>query len=114
MTHVSGSNASHIQKTLLKAGLAAAAPGIVALTAAFTAPVNILQQYAGMGSMGVAAMGVIFGRLLNFFDKKYFRRGLFFCQRSLVGWNPCTGLQRLGPMGDCQYCYTIIISLLFA
>ena len=60
MNRVSINNAIQFQKVMIKGGLAAAAPGLIALTAAFCAPVSILGQYTGMGQIGVAAMGILF------------------------------------------------------
>jgi hypothetical protein len=60
MESVDKSKAADVQKALLKGGLAAAAPGLAAVTAAFTVPVSILNQYTGMGQIGVAALGVLF------------------------------------------------------
>lgn len=60
MKRVSNSKAAHYNKTLLKGGLAAATPGLAAVVASFTAPLPILEQYTGMGSISVAALGVLF------------------------------------------------------
>ncbi|MBU1343978.1 MAG: hypothetical protein KKE44_16045 [Proteobacteria bacterium] len=60
MKRVSDSQASKFNKILLKGGLAAASPGMAAVVASFTVPLPLLQEYTGMGSMGVAALGVLF------------------------------------------------------
>ena len=60
MKQVSDIKQSEVKKTMLKGGFAAAGPGIIALVAAFTVPVPLLIEYTAMGSMGVAALGVIF------------------------------------------------------
>lgn len=84
MRSVSTSKAAVYQKTLLKGGLAAAAPGLAALTAAFTAPVSILEQFTGMGQMGVAALGVIFFGAAYFFSRGHGWAG--FPAMACVGW----------------------------
>lgn len=76
MKPVSKSKASQYQNNLIKGGMAAAAPGLAALTAAFTAPISILEQYTGMGQMGVAAMGAIFFGAAYFFSKGHSWAGL--------------------------------------
>ena len=67
MKHASDSTLSGFRKTMLKGGFAAALPGLAALVAAFTVPVSILNHTIGMGSMGVAALGVIFFCAAYFF-----------------------------------------------
>ncbi len=52
MERVSDSQVYKFQKAMLKGGLAAAAPGLVAIVAAFTVPVSLLNQAIGMGIMG--------------------------------------------------------------
>ena len=71
MKPVSSLNATQFKKTMLKGGLAAASPGLAALVAAFTAPVSFLNQYTGMGSMGVAALGVLFFLAAYFLFRGY-------------------------------------------
>ncbi len=60
MSRISDSQALSIHKTMLRGGFAAAAPGLVALVAATTAARSTLNDYTGMGGMGVAALGVVF------------------------------------------------------
>ena len=60
MKNNSNISVSDFQKIMLKGGMAAAAPGIVSIVAAFTATLAVLQQYIGMGRLGTAAVGVIF------------------------------------------------------
>jgi hypothetical protein len=69
MKQVSHSKASQFNKTMLKGGLAAATPGLAAIVAAFTVPPAMLHEFTGMGSMGVAAMGVIFFYAAYLFSK---------------------------------------------
>ncbi len=53
---------------MLIGGLAVAAPGLVAIVAAFFAGQSFLHNYTGMGTMGVAAVGIIlFGAAYLFF-----------------------------------------------
>lgn len=82
-THIGGymksvldSETAKYKKALLKGGLAAAAPGLVAVTAAFTAPITILEQFTGMGQMGVAALGVIFFGAAYFYSKGHSWAGI--------------------------------------
>lgn len=84
MNRVSKEKTADFRKTMIKGGLAAAAPGLMALTAAFTAPVSILEQYAGLGQMGVAAAGILFFGAAYFFSKGHGWAGV----PALV----CTGL----------------------
>ncbi len=84
MERVSDSQAIKFQKTMIKGGLAAAAPGLVAIVAAFTVPVSLLNQATGMGIMGVAALGVIFFIAAYFFKRGHFWAGI--PALSFVGW----------------------------
>ncbi len=76
MKRVSDSKAAQFQKTMLKGSLAAAAPGLVALVAAFCAGQSFLQNYIGMSTMGVAALGVIFFGTAYLFFKGHLWAGL--------------------------------------
>lgn len=49
-----------IQKTMVRGGFAAAAPGLVAMVAATTAAQSTLAAYTGLSSLGVAALGIVF------------------------------------------------------
>jgi hypothetical protein len=73
--------------TMLKGGLAAAAAGLVAIVAAFTAPLPLLYQYVGMGTMGMAALGIILFYAAFLFTKGRWWAGLpSFCFFGVVAW----------------------------
>ncbi len=74
MKHTTHSNVFH--NTMLKGGFAAAVSGLVAIVAAFTAPLPLLNQYTGMGTMGMAALGVIFFYAAFLFSKGRWWAGL--------------------------------------
>ncbi len=84
MKRVSQSKIDAFQKTMLKGAVSASAPGLAAVVAAFTVPVSILQHYIGLGSVGTAALGVIFFWMAYLFYNGYYWAGIpsLFCS----GW----------------------------
>ncbi len=109
MKRVSQTSAVQLQKTMLKGGLAAAAPGIVALTAAFTAPVSILEQYSKMGNMGVAALGVIFLGAAFYFSKGHQWAGI--PAIAFTGWALFAVAQKAGRLLMLYYSHNPIVTL---
>lgn len=73
---MSNSDAMAAQKMMLRGGIAAAAPGLVAVVAATTAMPATLSTYTGMNSVGVAALGVVFFFLAFLFARSRWWAGL--------------------------------------
>ncbi|MCF6247662.1 MAG: hypothetical protein L3J69_09900 [Desulfobacula sp.] len=109
MERVSNAKAVQFQKTMLKGGLAAAAPGLVAIVAAFTAPISLLNHFTGMGNMGVAALGVIFFGAAYFFKKGHWWAGIpaiFF-----TGWGVWVFTAKAARLLTLYYIHNPIITL---
>ncbi len=65
-----------VQKAMLRGGFAAAAPGLAAMVASTTVAESTLSTHLGMGSFGVAALGVVFFFLAFLFARSRWWAGL--------------------------------------
>lgn len=65
-----------VQKTMLRGGFAAAAPGLVAMVVSTTVAESTLSTHLGMSSFGVAALGVVFFFMAFLFTRSRWWAGL--------------------------------------